>query len=84
MAEIPPSVLRVECYPYYQQNELKKRVEKYVTVIESCYPIWHGDKNMINEPLFTKLAQKYGKTNAQIILRWHLRCKKKSWQLETS
>ena len=72
MAEIPPSVLQVECHPYYQQNELKKRVEKYGTVIESWYPIGHGDKNLINEALFTKLGQKYGKTNVQIILRWHI------------
>ena len=72
MAEIPPSVLQVECHPYYQQNDLKKRVEKYGTVIESWYPIGHGDKGLINEPLFTKLGQKYGKTNVQIILRWHI------------
>jgi diketogulonate reductase-like aldo/keto reductase len=72
MAEIPPSVLQVECHPYYQQNELKKRVEKYGTIIESWYPIGHGDKNLINEPLFTKLGQKYNKTNVQIILRWHI------------
>ena len=72
MAEIPPSVLQVECHPYYQQNELKKRIEKYGTVIESWYPIGHGDKGLINESLFTKLAQKYNKTNVQIILRWHI------------
>ena len=72
IANICPSVLQVECHPYYQQNELKKRVEKYGTVIESWYPIGHGDKNLINEPLFTKLGQKYGKTNVQIILRWHI------------
>lgn len=72
MAEIPPSVLQVECHPYYQQNDLKKRVEKYGTVIEAWYPIGHGDKGLINEPLFTKLGQKYGKTNVQIILRWHI------------
>lgn len=72
MAEIPPSVLQVECHPYYQQNELKKRIKKYGTIIESWYPIGHGDKGLINEPLFTKLGQKYGKTNVQIILRWHI------------
>lgn len=72
IAEIYPSVLQVECHPYYQQNELKKRIEKYGTKIESWYPIGHGDKNLINEPLFTKLGQKYGKTNVQIILRWHI------------
>lgn len=32
----------------------------------------HGDKSLINEPVFAELAQKYGKTNAQIILRWHI------------
>ena len=72
IAEIYPSVLQVECHPYYQQNELKKRVEKYGTKIESWYPIGHGDKNLINEPLFTSLGQKYNKTNVQIILRWHI------------
>lgn len=71
-ATIPPSVLQVECHPYYQQNELKKRIEKYGTVIESWYPIGHGDKGLINESVFTKLAQKYGKSNVQIILRWHI------------
>ena len=71
-AEIKPSVLQVECHPYYQQNELKKRVERYGTVIESWYPIGHGDKGLINEPVFIRLAEKYGKSNVQIILRWHI------------
>ena len=71
-AVIKPSVLQVECHPYYQQNELKKRIEKYGTVIKSWYPIGHGDKGLIGEALFTKLAQKYNKSNVQIILRWHI------------
>lgn len=71
-ATIYPSVLQVECHPYYQQNALKKRIAKYGTVIESWYPIGHGDKGLIQEPLFTRLAQKYHKTNVQIILRWHI------------
>lgn len=71
-ATIYPSVLQVECHPYYQQKELKKRIAKYGTVIESWYPIGHGDKGLIQEPLFTRLAKKYHKTNVQIILRWHI------------
>lgn len=71
-AEIKPSVLQVECHPYYQQDALKKRIEKYGTVIESWYPIGHADKELINEPLFTELAKKYHKSNVQIILRWHI------------
>lgn len=71
-ATIKPAVLQVECHPYYQQNSLKKRLEPYGTVIESWYPIGHGDTGLINEPVFTELAKKYGKTNVQIILRWHI------------
>lgn len=71
-AAIKPAVLQVECHPYYQQTELKKRLSEYGTVIESWYPIGHGDKALISEPLFTALAEKYHKTNVQIILRWHI------------
>ncbi len=46
-ATVKPSVLQVECHPYYQQNALKKRIGKYGTVIESWYPIGHGDKGLI-------------------------------------
>lgn len=71
-AKIKPAALQVECHPYYQQNALKKRIAKYGTVIEAWYPIGHGDAGLINEPIFTELAKKYGKTNVQIILRWHI------------
>lgn len=71
-AQIKPAVLQVECHPYFQQSELKKRISRYGTVIESWYPIGHGDTGLINEPVFTRLGQKYGKTNVQIILRWHI------------
>ena len=71
-ATIKPAVLQVECHPYYQQETLKKRLAPYGTVIESWYPIGHGDPGLINQPIFTELAKKYGKTNVQIILRWHI------------
>ncbi len=71
-ATIKPSVLQVECHPYFQQGALKKRIETYGTVIESWYPLGHGDKSLISEPLFTELGKKYGKSNVQIILRWHI------------
>lgn len=71
-AKIKPAVLQVECHPYYQQNSLKQRIAPYGTVIESWYPIGHGDKGLLNEPVFTELAEKYGKNNVQIILRWHI------------
>ena len=71
-AVVKPAVLQVECHPYFQQNALKKRLAPYGTVIEAWYPIGHGDADLIGEPVFTELAQKYGKSNVQIILRWHI------------
>ena len=71
-AEIRPAVNQVELHPYYQQNALKKRLEKYGTVLESWYPIGHGSKELIQETVFTELGRKYGKSNVQIILRWHI------------
>jgi diketogulonate reductase-like aldo/keto reductase len=38
----------------------------------SWYPLGHGDSNLINEPVFKELGEKYNKTSAQIILRWHI------------
>ena len=70
--KIKPAVIQVECHPYWNQEDLKKRVEKYGTIIESWYPIGHGDKGLIGDEIFTKLGQKYKKTNVQIILRWHI------------
>ncbi len=72
VATIKPSVLQVECHPYYQQNELKKRLADAGTVVEAWYPIGHGDQGLINEAVFTELGKKYGKSNVQIILRWHI------------
>ena len=71
-SEIKPAVLQVECHPYYQQTALKKRVAAYGTAIECWYPIGHGDQGLIGEPVFTELGKKYGKSNVQIILRWHI------------
>lgn len=71
-ATIKPAVLQVECHPYYQQDALKKRIAAYGTIIESWYPLGHGDAGLMGEEIFARLGKKYGKTNAQIILRWHI------------
>ena len=71
-ATIKPAVIQVECHPYWNQDDLRKKLKKYGTLIESWYPIGHGDKGLIEEPIFTQLAKKYNKTNVQVILRWHI------------
>lgn len=70
--EIKPAVLQTEAHPYYPQTEIKEFLNKYDIKIQAWYPLGHGDKGLINEPVFKKLADKYGKSNVQIILRWHI------------
>lgn len=70
--DIPPSVIQVECHPFYQQDELKEKLKPYGTVVESWYPIGHGDRGLIENPVFGYLGRKYGKSNVQAILRWHI------------
>ena len=73
VAEIKPAVLQVEINPYSNQHELKAALaERGLSdvVFEGWYPLGHGDANLMTEPIFTELAQKYGKGTAQIILRW--------------
>ena len=72
LCEVKPAVLQTEVHPYFQEQELKKFLSKEGMVIQAWYPLGHGDKALLEEPLFTELAKKYGKTNAQIILRWHI------------
>ena len=69
--EIVPPFIQVEAHPYFAQDELRKTLDKYDIKLMSWYPLGHGDKSLINEPVFSHLAQKYGKTSAQVILRWH-------------
>ncbi|OZG60264.1 oxidoreductase [Bifidobacterium lemurum] len=72
VADITPAVLQVEINPYWNQHALKSELADLNLVFEGWYPLGHGDQTLLAEPVFARLADKYGKTAAQIILRWHL------------
>lgn len=72
VCEVKPAVLQTEVHPYSQETELKDFLKKEKIAIQAWYPLGHGDKTLLEEPLLAKLAEKYGKSNAQIILRWHI------------
>lgn len=72
ICEVKPAILQTEVHPYAQAEALKTFLAKENIVIQAWYPLGHGDKALIQEPVFTTLAEKYGKSNAQIILRWHV------------
>ena len=69
--EIVPQFIQVEAHPYFTQPKLRETLEQYGIKIMSWYPLGHGDRSLLEEPVFVSLGKKYGKTPAQIILRWH-------------
>ena len=69
--EIAPQFIQVEAHPYFTQKELRVTLDKYGIKLMSWYPLGHGDKSLMEETVFAALGKKYGKTPAQIILRWH-------------
>ena len=73
-AEITPAVIQNENHLYYQNTDLQEYVSRYGIVIESWYPFGgrgHTADSFNNEVIMD-LAEKYGKSSAQVILRWHL------------
>ena len=72
ICEVKPVILQTEVHPYFQEKSLKEFLAGEGMVIQAWYPLGHGDKALIQEPIFTELAGKYHKSNAQIILRWHV------------
>ena len=73
-ATIVPAVIQNENHLYYQNTELQEYVSQYGIVIESWYPFGgrdHTSEHFGNE-VVKELAEKYGKSSAQIILRWQL------------
>lgn len=69
--EIIPQFIQVEAHPYFTQQELRRTLDQYDIKLMSWYPLGHGDKSLLEEPIFKELGLKYGKTPAQVILRWH-------------
>lgn len=73
-ATIVPAVIQNENHLYYQNTELQEYVRQYGIVIESWYPFGgrgHTSESFNNEVIL-ELGEKYQKSSAQIILRWHL------------
>lgn len=70
--EILPAVNQMECNPFFQQKELRKYMEQYGIRLEAWYPLGHADKELLSDVRLSEIAEKYGKSVVQVILRWHL------------
>ncbi len=71
-ARIKPMVNQIEIHPHHQQVESKIWHDKYGVQLEAWAPFGEGRGDMFNLPELRSIADKYGKSIAQVILRWHI------------
>lgn len=77
---IKPVVVQLECHPYFQNNEMIKFCQNNRLQVVSLAPLGDGDlaewrddyPKILQDPVLIELAQKYNKSPAQIVLRWHI------------
>lgn len=69
---IKPMVNQMETHIFNQQKELKGWADKYGVQLEAWAPFGEGRKGTFDDPVIGEIASKYGKTPAQIMLRWHI------------
>ncbi len=72
ICEVKPAVLQTEVHPYNQEKELKAFLDREGIMIQAWYPLGHGDTALLKDDVITGLAEKYGKSAVQVILRWHI------------
>lgn len=70
--EIKPMIMQMENHPYYQPKELLDYLKEHEIAIQGWYPLGHGSNSLMEEECIVFASNKYHKTPAQIILRWHL------------
>ncbi len=71
-ARIKPMINQVEIHPFHQQQESKDWHDKYGIQMEAWAPLGEGRGEMFSNPTLKEIGEKYGKTIAQVVLRWHL------------
>lgn len=71
-AHIRPMVNQVEIHPYHQQAEAKTWMEKYSVQAEAWAPFGEGRGGLFTDPVLLEIGRRYGKSAAQVVLRWHL------------
>jgi diketogulonate reductase-like aldo/keto reductase len=70
-SEVVPVVNQVELHPYLQQHETRKANDELGLATEAWSPIAKGGE-LLHDPVIVGLADKHGRTPAQVVLRWHV------------
>ncbi|MEE0434312.1 MAG: aldo/keto reductase [Peptococcaceae bacterium] len=70
--DILPAVNQVELHPFFQQPRALKTMKQYGVHPEAWGPFAEGTHDIFNHPLLTAIGEKYGKSAAQVALRWNV------------
>ncbi|MER5351388.1 aldo/keto reductase [Kitasatospora sp. NPDC002551] len=70
-SSLVPALNQVELHPYFPQDELRAFHARHGIATEAWSPLGQG-KELLSEPELTRIADKHGRTVAQVVLRWHL------------
>lgn len=70
--EITPAVNQIECHPFFQREEDIKIAQEHGVQIEAWGPFAEGGHNIFQHPVLIKIGEKYGKSAAQVVLRWNI------------
>ena len=69
--EVKPAVNQVELHPFFQQEDALALMKEYGVVPEAWGPFAEGNHGIFTHPVLTAIGQKYGKSAAQVALRWN-------------
>lgn len=70
--EILPTVNQIELHPFFQQEDALKLMKEYKIVPEAWGPFAEGNHGIFTHPALTAIGEKYGKSAAQVALRWNI------------
>ena len=65
-----PAINQLECHPFYQREALKRTLEDYGIAFESWASFAEGKNDIFKNAVLSGIGEKYGKSSAQVILRW--------------
>lgn len=69
-SDVRPAVNQIELHPYLQQAEIRAFDEAHGIATEAWSPLAKGQ--VVSDPVITAIAEKHGRTPAQVVLRWHM------------
>lgn len=70
--KVIPAVNQIECHSFFQRDKDMDTMKEYGVQIEAWGPLAEGQKNIFQNKIIAEIGKKYGKTVAQVILRWHI------------